>query len=198
MKKITFLILFFSFFLFINIFLISRFAKSVQVKSQMEMIFSEIDPSTSNSARVNIFSAAPLVLGATSEKDLELFDSRVANLKRFFRQHDSPLYELAEFIVEVSDKYGFDYRLLPAIAMTESGLCNKIPVDSYNCFGWGINSTQTIHFSSFKEGIETVARGLRKNYIDKGLVTPEAIMAKYAPHSSSWAGVVTHFLGILE
>ncbi len=143
-------------------------------------------------------SSAPLVMG-TYETQTSINDGRVANLKSFFRKYNSPLYDHADFIIKVSDEYNFDYRLLPAIAMQESGLCRVIPHNSYNCWGWGIYGDTITRFSSYEEAIETVAKGLKKYYIDKGLVTASAIMAKYTPSSNgSWAHGVNTFLKALE
>ena len=75
--------------------------------------------------------------GGNYEAEIQTGDGRVANLKAFFRKHNSPLYDNADKIIEVSDKHQFDYRLLPAIAMQESNLCRLIPEDSHNCWGWG-------------------------------------------------------------
>ncbi len=133
--------------------------------------------------------------------DFTVYDARSANLKRFIRKYypQSPLYDLTDYIVEVSDKYGLDYRLLVAIAMQESNLCKRIPKDSYNCWGWGIYGDKVTRFSSYKEGIETVARGLKINYIDKGYTTIFSIMRKYTPPSKgSWGKAVLKFFMILE
>jgi hypothetical protein len=127
-------------------------------------------------------------------------DPRIANLKVFFRKHNSDLYEHTEFIVQTSDKYGLDYRLLPAIAMQESTLCKNIPHHSYNCWGWGIYGDMVTRFSSYEEAIDTVARGLKKYYIDNGLVSVEQIMSKYNPSSpnGSWANGVMSFMEIIH
>lgn len=126
-------------------------------------------------------------------------DSRIAILKAFFRKHNSPLYDHADFIVKISDEYGLDFRLIPAIAMQESTACKVIPHNSHNCWGWGIYGNKITRFESYPEAIETVAKGLKTNYIDKGLTTPEAIMAKYTPSSNgSWARGVSNVLGVLE
>ena len=130
---------------------------------------------------------------------LKSADPRVANLKRFFRKYNSPLYDSAEVVVNTADKYDFDYRLLPAIAMQESGLCRVIPNDSHNCWGWGIYGTTVTRFESYPVAIETVSKGIKKFYIDKGLTTPEQIMAKYTPSSNgSWARGVNQFIRVLE
>ena len=126
-------------------------------------------------------------------------DIRVANLKYFFRKYESVLYDQSEFIVKMADQFKLDYRLIPAIAMQESGLCKNIYECAYNCWGWGIYGNTVTRFGSYEEAIETISRGLKTNYIDKGLTTPEDIMRKYTPPSTgSWAFGVNFFLKIIE
>jgi hypothetical protein len=135
--------------------------------------------------------------GFTAE--IKTGDSRTANLKAFLRKYNSVLYDYADKIVEVSDKYKFDYRLLPAIAMQESNLCRVVPEDSHNCWGWGIYGTTVTKFDTYDEAIEAVSKGIKEQYIDKGLVTASAIMKKYTPPSKgSWAYGVNTFLRALE
>ncbi|PIX69017.1 hypothetical protein COZ40_00235 [Candidatus Roizmanbacteria bacterium CG_4_10_14_3_um_filter_39_13] len=99
----------------------------------------------------------------------------------------------------MADQYTLDYRLIPAIAMQESGLCKHIYEGSHNCWGWGIYGNKVTRFDSYEEAIETISRGIKKNYIDKGLTTPEAIMRKYTPPSDgSWAFGVNTFLKMIE
>ena len=113
--------------------------------------------------------------------------------------NNSPLTPFADYIVKTADKYGIDWRLTTAIAMKESGLCKVIPEGSYNCWGWGIHSAGTLKFSSFEEGIETVTKGLKENYIDIGLDSVEKIMTKWIPHSpnGAWAEDVKIYLNKL-
>lgn len=126
-------------------------------------------------------------------------DIRVANLKYYFRKYESVLYDKSEYFVAMADKYQLDYRLLPAIAMQESNLCKHIYAGSYNCWGWGIYGNKVTRFSSYEEAIETISRGLKKNYIDKGFTTPEEIMRKYTPPSDgSWAFGVNFFLKAID
>lgn len=132
---------------------------------------------------------------ASVDQEIEAEDARVAVLDEFFVDHDSPLSEHGAAFVETADKYGLDYRLLPAIAMQESNLCKKTPKDSNNCWGFGIYGGRVMRFSNYEEGIETVARGLSKNYVAHGLVEPEEIMKKYTPGSNgSWANGVNYFM----
>ncbi|GIW60179.1 MAG: hypothetical protein KatS3mg087_1245 [Patescibacteria group bacterium] len=129
-------------------------------------------------------------------------DARVVLIRNFFARYNSPLREHAAHIVEMADKYQIDYRLIPAISMQESTGCKFIPENSYNCWGYGIYGNKVTRFSSYQEGIETVSRGLKKNYYDQGLTTPQQIMAKYTPPSIAlggpWARGVYYFFNEIE
>ncbi len=142
-------------------------------------------------------SAKQLVLGES--KGFSFRDSRIETLEKFLAKYNSDLYPYAARIVEVSDKHQFHYGLLPAIAMVESGLCRKIPADSYNCWGWGIYGKKVTRFASYDEAIEVVAAGIKRDYIDKGLVSLEQIMTKYNPaNHNNWLGSVSFFFSTLD
>ncbi len=129
-------------------------------------------------------------------------DARSLIIKNYLTKYNSPLTEYADLVVQISDKYSLDYRLLVAIAQQESNLCKKIPENSFNCWGFGIYGDLVTRFGSYPEGLETVAKTLKKNYIDQGLKTPEQIMAKYTPPSvekgGPWAKGVNQFLAEME
>lgn len=182
----------------VNSFFILNYYMEYKVEKQQKEILSQIEEEGLQPDKHFSFSSAPLVLGAVTN-EIKLVDGRTANLRNFFRKHNSPLYDSADFIVQTSDKYGFDYRLLPAIAMQESNLCRYIPADSHNCWGYGIYGNNVIKFSTYEEAIEVVARGIKTNYIDKGYTTPESIMSKYTPNSNgSWAYSINYFFKLLE
>jgi hypothetical protein len=87
--------------------------------------------------------------------------------------------------------------------MQESNLCKKRPiepVDSYNCWGWGVYSGKVTRFPDFPEAIEAVTKGLATSYKEKyGLHTPGEIMKMYNPNSSgSWADGVNFFMDGLQ
>lgn len=197
LKKSLIFVLFF--FLFgINFYLIINYYISYKIESQKMRILSEIEDNDLISDRHFSFSAAPWTLGVV-ENEVVLADGRSANLRNFFRKYNSPLYDYSDSIVASSDKYGFDYRLLPAIAMQESNLCKHIPEDSYNCWGYGIYGDNVVRFSSYQEGVEVVSKAIKNNYINKGYTTPESIMRKYTPNSSgSWADSINYFFRLLE
>jgi len=122
-------------------------------------------------------------------------DARTEITSQYLARYNSPLTPFASKIVQTSDKYNLDYRLIVAIAQQESNLCKKIPEDSFNCWGWGIHSQGTLRFTSYEEAMESVSKGIKQDYIDKGLTTPEQIMSKYTPLSNgSWAFAINQFL----
>lgn len=123
-------------------------------------------------------------------------DARVELLRAYLQENKSPLAIYTEDIVNASDKYGVDYRLITAIAQKESGLCRVIPEGTHNCWGWGIHKAGTLGFDSYKEGIYEVTKGLKENYIDLGYKTVEEIMSKYIPHSPNgiWAVGVSAYM----
>lgn len=179
--------------LLVTFLLVAKSRKDISTQTILNEIGNNYDPNKQFSS-----SSAPFVADSV-QTDIQLVDGRVANLRAFFRRHNSVLYDNAEEIVKVSDKYKFDYRLLPAIAMQESNLCKYIPDDSHNSWGWGIYGSTVTKFDSFDEAIEAVGKGIKKDYIDKGLLTASTIMQKYTPSSNgSWANGVNTFLRILE
>ncbi|GIW62669.1 MAG: hypothetical protein KatS3mg090_0495 [Patescibacteria group bacterium] len=191
-KQIVFLSLIFVFLVLLNInFIVLANTASLKDKKIRDLVYEFGDINYDNAEYYNL----------SLKSDFSLFDARSANLKKFIRKYypESPLYDLSDKIVEISDKYGLDYRLLVAIAMQESNLCKRIPVDSHNCWGWGIYGDTVTRFSSYEEGLETVARGLKLNYVDKGYNTIYSIMRKYNPSSNgSWGNAVLKFFLVLE
>lgn len=125
-------------------------------------------------------------------------DARPVILKNFLKLHRSPLELYSEEIVAASDKYEIDYRLIPAIAMAESGAGKEIPGGSYNAWGYGVYGDQVLGFSSWKDGVWSMAEYLKKEYIDLGRTTPEEMMPKFCPLSlakgGTWAKAVNYFL----
>ena len=105
----------------------------------------------------------------------------------------------SQYMVEVADKYDIDFRLIPAIAMKESGGGDKAPPQTYNA--WGFENGSTV-FNSWEQAIDIVGKTLKEKYIARGLVTPEQIMAVYAPPQlttgGKWAKDVNYFFSRME
>jgi len=129
---------------------------------------------------------------------VETGDARATLVATFLERYNSPLQPYSyygQLFVNLADKYEFDFRLLPAIAMQESNLCKNIPTDSYNCLGFGIHERGTLAFENFDANFQRAARELKMYYIDEGLTTPQEIMTKYTPGSNgSWADSVNQWM----
>ncbi len=116
-----------------------------------------------------------------------LSDRRVQSLQAFFSLYHSPLLLYAQNIVDKADTYGIDYRLLPAIAMQESGLCKKaLPQAPYNCWGFGIYGKRVTSFAGYDEAIDTITRYFA-NKKSKGIDSLEEIGKIYNPgNTNNW------------
>lgn len=123
-------------------------------------------------------------------------DKRVVVLKDYLEKYDSPLVNQASDFVEAADLYGVDWKLVPAISGVESTFGKQIP-GGFNAWGWGVYGNQALGFESWRHGIFTVTKGLRENYINKGLTEPFAMNKVYAS-STHWGTNVTYFMTDLE
>lgn len=123
-------------------------------------------------------------------------DSRAKILAQYLANFDSPLQNHAQDFIDAAESYRLDWKMLPAIAGVESTFGKHIP-GGFNAWGWGVYGNQAIYFSSWKEGIFTIAKGLRENYLDKGLTNPYAINRIYAA-SPLWGGKVAYFMQNIE
>jgi len=148
---------------------------------------------------VQIYASLPSDYPSVSGKVLGA-DARSALVGGYLNLYNSPMEPYAAYIVEVSDRYDLDYRLTTAIAQKESNLGKRMPsFDCYNAWGLGIHSEGTWCFDSWEEGIETVSKILKEEYIDKGYLTVEEIMTKYAhPLSTTWADGVNNFMSQMK
>ena len=127
----------------------------------------------------------------------EIKDMRPLMVEKFLKR--TPLAQYSTYIVQVSDKYNIDWRLIPAIAMKESGGGNAIPNGGFNA--WGFENGRT-HFGSWEEAIDTVGKTLKNRYISKGLITPDQIMPVYAPpavlNGGGWARDINSYYSKME
>jgi len=128
-------------------------------------------------------------------------DARTLLLYAFMSKHDSPLTVYADTIVAEADRYGIDFRLVPAIAMCESNLGKRIPSkDSYNAWGVAVytGTTSGKVFDSWITGIQWVTKYIKEKYYDLGLIDLRDIGAKWAPPSVengySWTNCVEGFI----
>ena len=127
-------------------------------------------------------------------------DARSEIIRQYLNKYGSPLEPYASLIVELSDQYNFDYRWLVAIAQQESNLCDHIPANSYNCWGWGIYGDKVTRFDSYEDALKKISPQFTKIFL-KGNHSkdPCVVMATYTPPSEgSWCAGISQFFGTME
>lgn len=137
---------------------------------------------------------SPVVQSAPQVQTRTL-DKRARILAEYFASYNSPFEYHAQSFVDAADKYGLDWKLVPAISGVESTFGKH--TYGYNAWGWGIYGDNRLGFSSWKDGIETVSQGLKENYVDKGLTDPYSMNRVYAA-SKSWGWKVDYFMKDME
>jgi hypothetical protein len=127
-------------------------------------------------------------------------DARTSLLESFFKKNNSPMTPYANLIVEQADTYGFDFRLVPAIAMCESNLGKRVPLKSgFNPFGIAVftGSQSGKNFDSWQHAIEWVSEYIYTKYYSKGITSLHDMGEIWAPPSAtnggSWANCVGQF-----
>jgi len=85
-------------------------------------------------------------------------DVRVQKIDAYFAKRNMPLQGYGKDFVEVADRYGLDWRLLPAISVRESSGGKRLL--NNNPFGWG---SAKIPFENFGDAIEVVGWNLSGN-----------------------------------
>jgi hypothetical protein len=128
-------------------------------------------------------------------------DARILLLRSFMSRHNSPMTPYADIVVSEADRYGIDFRLVPAIAMCESNLGKRIPSkDSYNAWGVAVytGATSGKVFDNWVDAIQWVTKYIKEKYYDLGLIDLHDIGAKWAPPSVengySWTNCVDSFV----
>lgn len=147
--------------------------------------------------------AAPEMAAETGQLQVHLVetpDNRVTKLQNFLESYDSPLKDEAKTFVEAADRYNIDWKLVAAIAGTESTFGKQIPTGSYNAWGWGIptGAQSGIGFQDWKQGIETVSEGLAKNYYGKGAKSLYDVGWIYAANGISWGNHTRYFVDKID
>lgn len=126
-----------------------------------------------------IFAGVLGIAAAGSQADQDItksrkkFDLREAILRKFLRDNHCPDEKYTETFLAEADNHGLDWRLLPSLALIESG--GGRTARGNNLFGWGNGK---MSFSSIGDAIHTVANALAhgKAYRNKDL---DAKLATY-------------------
>ena len=144
--------------------------------------------------------ASYVAVQTTPEKSDQIeakkLDREAQILNAYLAKYNSPMQYHAQDFVDAAKEYDLDWKLLPSIAGVESTFGKHIP-GGYNAYGWGIYGSNRLYFKSWRDGMFTVAKGLRENYVNKGLNNPYQMNRVYAA-SPAWGGKVTYFMNDLE
>jgi hypothetical protein len=145
-------------------------------------------------AQQNMEATSILALNKAVDEKEQILAEQAKAIDAYFRARKLPFEGTGAKMAKEADKYGLDYRLMPAIAMIETTggkfacpYTYKITGDkgyTYNAFGWG---SCKISFKSKDHAIEVIARNLsgnnpntEKHYSGK---TTEQILKIYNPPS---------------
>jgi hypothetical protein len=122
-------------------------------------------------------------------------------LDTYLSAKGSPIAGQGAAIVAAGAANQLDPRLIVAIAGAESSF-GQITCAPYNAWGYGCPDGP-FHFSSWADGIDTIAQGLRTNYLNDGLTSVAQIQSRWAPSGAAndptglnnyWVANVTRFL----
>jgi hypothetical protein len=119
-------------------------------------------------------------------------DDRCRTLQSFFSRQGSPLESIAAVFVATADEHHLDWRLLPAIAMVETG--GGRSGRRNNIFGWNSGRTR---FATVAAGIEFVASRLAHSPLYRGR-TSRGILAAYNPSRQKYPPKVIRFMEMLD
>ena len=130
-----------------------------------------------------VFAGLAVVPAAVSKADVNVpqvksnpeGDARLSALRKFFVRFDCPILNAAEIFVAEADSHNLDWRLLPSLAVIESG--GGKTARGNNIFGWNNGHAS---FPSLGAAIHQVAHTLSDGtaYKNKSLV---ALLRTYNP-----------------
>ncbi|MDQ5962609.1 MAG: hypothetical protein QG653_416 [Patescibacteria group bacterium] len=111
-------------------------------------------PSASLISNIGSLSLSPVTKVEISVEDMR--EEKAKAIDTYFKERSMPLYGTGMTFVLVAEKYGLDWRLLPAIGVRESS--GGKASCGYNAFGWG--SCKLHNFHSYQEAIEAVGKNI--------------------------------------
>jgi hypothetical protein len=111
-------------------------------------------PSISVASHIGSLETSPVTKVEVSVDDLR--EQKADAINVFFKRRSMPLEGTGMTFVLVAEKYGLDWRLLPAISIRESSGGKE--ACGYNPFGWG--SCKLHNFTSYEQSIEALGRNL--------------------------------------
>lgn len=127
-------------------------------------------------------------------------DTRVKRLEAFFQRYESDLEHNASAFIEVADRYGLDYRLMPAIAGAESTFGKFTPsCAGYNPFGYTSTTSPCgyYRFENYDQAIRFVAEKIGSHpyyhdFRDTGQI--KDLSGAYNNGNEAWIQAVNYFM----
>ena len=116
---------------------------------------------------------------------------RFARLERFFGRYNCPLPQHVTDYLSAADRYGLDYRLLPALSIRET----HCGLEETGNNRWGYHPGRQT-FPSIEAGIDYVARQLAENPAYKGKTLPDKLFT-YNPRAA-YPGEVRRIMRQIE
>lgn len=111
-------------------------------------------PSVSLASHIGSLDTDPVTKVEVSIEDIR--KQKAEAIDTYFKERSMPLEGTGMTFVLVAEKYGLDWRLLPAIGVRESS--GGKAACGYNPFGWG--SCKLHNFGSYEEAIEALGKNL--------------------------------------
>ena len=111
-------------------------------------------PSISLASHIGSLETTSVIKAEVSVDDVRQAKAQAIDV--FFKDRSMPLEGTGMTFVLVAEKYGLDWRLLPAIGVRESS--GGKAACGYNAFGWG--SCKLSNFSSYEQAIESIGKNL--------------------------------------
>lgn len=112
-------------------------------------------PSISATSHIGSLETKPVTKEVVSVEDIRKEQAKA--IDTFFKERSMPLHGTGMTFVLTAEKYGLDWRLLPAIGVRESSGGKQ--ACGYNAFGWG-SCKLGYNYTSYEEAIEAVGRNL--------------------------------------
>jgi hypothetical protein len=111
-------------------------------------------------------------------------DTRLVRLQQFLEEKACPAQRFAQDFITAADRNSLDWRLLPSIALIESG--GGKAYRNNNILGWGNGN---FRFSSIREGIHEVARALATSPLYRNKTLDEMLRV-FNPERSDYVSKV--------
>lgn len=125
-------------------------------------------------------------------------DDRTERIREYFKEYGSPYPDVAETIVEESDRHGVDPYMIAAIFCQESS-CGKACIAG-NCTGYGVTDSGSVGKTSYPDVYTGMAGMIERyatewgGYYKNCQSNVRCVAAKYNPRES-WIGNVSWFYG---